>query len=255
MAIAAAWIRRLSVAALIAGVVAGGWYAVSRTPWGRLAWSHIQTFVRHNTAPMTHKTTPPTNNSPPTQVFPPASLTADRMLQALRVQVLQTRSLPGAWAQYGPAGGLNDYMSVWVDVQLRVTNTSAQPIHLTSAYIEGGCYPFLQNTLGSSNPALLLPLADQLFTVSAQQLAADDRGDGAGAARDPGEYLNLAPHQTKVGWITAEYITNCGSSPNLLLFSDDSPAVGSGGWPGPTVSFSVPIRVAGPPLALPSHIP
>ncbi|MGC8489172.1 MAG: hypothetical protein ACP5QO_13295, partial [Clostridia bacterium] len=138
----------------------------------------------------------------------------------------------------------------WVDVELRVTNRSDHPIQMSShAYTESGCSPYLEAGSAWTEPAVLLPVSANLYRMSPKVLAqADTPYNGVG--NTPVLYLNLAPHQTKTGWIGATYVTNCGSSPNLVMFTDSWPSVPNFGG----VTISLPFKPAGPPLPIPAGL-
>ncbi|MGC8489186.1 MAG: hypothetical protein ACP5QO_13365 [Clostridia bacterium] len=181
---------------------------------------------------------------------PFATPQANAMLRALKVQVVQARWLPKAWADPGPTG-VDQYDAVAVDVELRVTNTSNRAVHMSdAAYTETGCMPLMQSTNSWTEPAVLLPISANLYAITPKILSqADQPHDGV--ADSPIVYLNLKPHQTKVGWIGALYVTNCGSSPNVVLFTDSWPSEPNGG----AVTTTLPIDPVGPPLPVPASLP
>ncbi len=193
-----------------------------------------------------HETAQAAANAGPPFVTP----TANAMLKSLKVQMIQARWLPKAWADPGPSG-VDQYNAVVVDVELRVTNTSDRPIHMSSwAYTETGCMPLMQSTNSWTESAVLLPISANLYTITPKILAqADQPHDGV--ADSPIVYLNLKPHQTKAGWISALYVSNCGSSPNVVMFTDSWPSEPNGG----AVTISLPIHPQGPPLPVPAQLP
>ncbi len=194
-----------------------------------------------------HETALAAANAGPPFVTP----AANAMLQSLQVQVIQARWLPKAYADLGPDSSTPQYTDEWVDVELRVTNTSNQPIHMSSwAYTEDSCLPMMQSVSSWTEPAVLLPISANLYTITPEILAQADQPH-SGVANSPIVYLNLQPHQTKVGWIGALYVTNCGPSPNVVMFTDSWPSEPNGG----AVTISLPIHPKGPPLPVPTQLP
>ena len=193
-----------------------------------------------------HETALAAANAGPPFVTP----AANAMLQSLQVQVIQARWLPTAWADPGPTG-VDQYDAEVVDVELRVTNTSDRAIHMSSwAYTEDSCMPTMQSTNSWTEPAVLEPMSANLYTITPKVLQLADTPGGA-VQNSPIVYLNLKPHETKVGWISALYVTNCGSSPNVVMFTDSWPSEPNGG----AVTISLPIHPQGPPLPVPAQLP
>jgi hypothetical protein len=194
-----------------------------------------------------HETALAAANAGPPFVTP----AANAMLKSLKVQVIQARWLPKAWADLGPDSSTPQYTDEWVDVELRVTNTSNQPIHMSSwAYTEDSCLPMMQSVSSWTEPAVLLPISANLYTITPKVLQAADTPGGA-VQNSPIVYLNLKPHQTKTGWVSMTYVTNCGSSPNVVLFTDSWPSEPNGG----AVTITLPIKPVGPPLPVPASLP
>ncbi|MGC8489362.1 MAG: hypothetical protein ACP5QO_14265 [Clostridia bacterium] len=181
---------------------------------------------------------------------PFATAAANAMLRALSVQVIQARLLPPQYAQLGPDSFLPQFTTEFVDVELRVTNRSNRAIHMSAnAYTEAGCSSYLQAGGSWTGPETLLPMSDSLYSMKASVLASVDQPNGL--ANAPVVYLSLAPHQTKTGWISAIYVTNCGSAPNEVLFTDSWPSTPNFGG----VTITRPFKPVGPPLPIPASLP
>lgn len=246
-------------------VLGGGGYAAQHTIWGRHAYDaarYVLTGVKNPKYPA--------YNQPGTSCFPncqnpnaretaqeaatggPPFVTpaANAMLRSLKIQVVQARWLPKAWADLGPSG-VDQYIAEVVDVELRVTNTSDRAIHMSNAaYTEDSCMPTMQSTNSWTEPAVLEPISANLYTITPKVLQAADTPGGA-VQNSPIVYLNLKPHQTKTGWVSMTYVTNCGSSPNVVLFTDSWPSEPNGG----AVTITLPIKPVGPPLPVPASLP
>lgn len=241
--------RRLMVLVLSLAVLVGGGYAAARfTPWGHRALVAARHVIGGglNQSTNYHETAQAAANNGPPFVTP----AANAMLRSLKIEVVQARWLPTAYADLGPDNGVPQYTDEAVDVELRITNTSNRLIHMSNqAYTETGCLPYLQMRNEWTDPAVLESLAANLYTMTPKVLASADTPNNVG--NSPTVYLNLNPHQTKVGWLTATYVTNCGSSPNVILFTDSWPSSPNGG----AVTISLPVKPSGPPLPVPAPLP
>ena len=242
--------RRLAVLVLcLVVIVAGGLVAQRYTPWGHRAYNAALRIMpwANNSANYQETAQAAATGGPPF-----ATPQANAMLRSLKIQVIQARFLPKAWADLGPDNFFPQYTGEWIDVELRVTNAGNQPIHMSNAaYTEAGCMPFMQLGNAWTEPAVLLPISANLYTISPKALAqADLPHSGVGDSRVV--YLNLRPHQTKAGWISIIYVTNCGSSPNVVLFTDSWPSE-----PNPlgAVTISLPVHPFGPPWPVPKPLP
>lgn len=231
--------RRLAVLVLcLVVIVAGGLVAQRYTPWGHRAYNVALRIMpwANNSADYQETAQAAATGGPPF-----ATPQANAMLRSLNIQVIQARFLPKAWADPGPSG-VGSYNAVAVDVELRVTNTSHQPIHMSNAaYTEAACMPFMQLANTWTEPAVLLPISANLYTITSKVLALADQ-PGGNVMNSPIVNLNLGPHQTKSGWVSALYVTNCGSSPNVVVFTDSWPSQPNLG----AVTISLPIQPVRP---------
>ena len=173
---------------------------------------------------------------------PYATKQLNAALRQISLTVLEARVVTGTMVPRadGTRFNLED-----VDAEVRITNHGSTPLTLSSqANFQTGCVPSLATGNSSAYPEIYLPRADNLFPITAAQQAEENSATGY---VHRAVFVTIPAHATKTGWLSAYYITNCGSAPNVIEITDNWTYLGDGG-----VQVIAPYRLSEPPISTPA---
>ena len=175
-------------------------------------------------------------------IGPPApTARLNAALRQVTLTVLAARAVTGTTVSRadGTRFNLED-----ADVEVQITNHGNAPLTLSSqANFQTGCAPSLATGNSSAYPEIYLPRADNLFPITARQQAEENSATGY---VHRAVFVTLPPHDTKTGWLSAYYVTNCGGAPNVIEITDNWTYLGSGG-----VQVTAPYQLIEPPISTP----
>ena len=163
----------------------------------------------------------------------------------MTLKVREALELQGPGLTPGRLDGTR-FIGTAADVEVQITNHGNAPLTLSSqANFQTGCAPYLATGNSGAYPEAFLPIQDSLFAITSHQLAVENT---PGIDLQRAVFVTIPAHGTKTGWLNAQWVSNCGASPNVVELTDDWTYLGRGG-----VQVTAPYRLNGPPLVDPSN--